>query len=96
MGFTYGGNIGESFAVFEPIHGTAPKYADKNVVNPIAAIRAAMMMMDYLGETGMARRIERAITDLLLEGEVRTYDLGGTSSTTEMAESIAAKIRCEE
>jgi isocitrate dehydrogenase (NAD+) len=96
MGFTYGGNIGESFAVFEPIHGTAPKYADKNVVNPIAAIRAAMMMIDYLGETGMARRIERAITDILLEGEVRTYDLGGTSSTTEMGKAIAAKIRCEE
>ena len=96
MGFTYGGNIGESFAVFEPIHGTAPKYADKNVVNPIAAIRAAMMMIDYLGETGMARRIERAITDILLEGEVRTYDLGGTSSTAEMGKAIAAKIRCEE
>jgi len=93
MGFAYGGNMGDSFAVFEPIHGTAPKYADKNVVNPIAAIRAAMMMLDYLGQAAMARRIERAIIDVLLEGKVRTYDLGGTSSTTEMAEAIAAELQ---
>ena len=92
MGFAYGGNVGDSFAVFEPIHGTAPKYADKNVVNPIAAIRAAMMMLDYLGEKDMARRVERAITEVLLEGKVRTYDLGGTSSTSEMGEAIAEKI----
>jgi isocitrate dehydrogenase (NAD+) len=92
MGFAYGGNMGDSFAVFEPIHGTAPKYADKNVVNPIAAIRAAMMMLDHLGEKAMARRVERAITQVLLEGKVRTYDLGGTSSTTEMAEAIAARL----
>ena len=92
MGFAYGGNMGDSFAVFEPIHGTAPKYADKNLVNPIAAIRAAMMMLDYLGEAATARRIEKAITDVLLEGKVRTYDLGGTSSTTEMAEAIAARV----
>jgi isocitrate/isopropylmalate dehydrogenase len=92
MGFAYGGNMGDSFAVFEPVHGTAPKYADKNVVNPIAAIRAAMLMLDYLGEKAMAIRVERAITEVLLEGRVRTYDLGGTSSTTEMAEAIAGKL----
>jgi isocitrate/isopropylmalate dehydrogenase len=95
MGFAYSGNIGDAFAVFEPIHGTAPKYADKNVVNPIAAIRAAMMMLDYLGETAMARRIEKAITDILIEGKMSTYDLGGNSSSTEMAEAIAAKVRRE-
>jgi len=93
MGFAYGGNMGDSFAVFEPIHGTAPKYADKNVVNPIAAIRAAMLMLDYLGEKAMAIRVERAIIDVLLEGKVRTYDLGGPSSTMEMGEAIAARVR---
>jgi isocitrate/isopropylmalate dehydrogenase len=62
------------------------------VVNPIAAIRAAMMMLDYLGEKDMARRVERAITEVLLEGKIRTYDLGGTSSTREMGEAIAQKI----
>jgi isocitrate/isopropylmalate dehydrogenase len=92
MGFAYGGNVGDSFAVFEPIHGTAPKYADKNVVNPIAAIRAAMMMLDYIGEKAMAGRIERAISDVLVEGKVRTYDLGGRSSTMEMGEAIAARV----
>jgi isocitrate/isopropylmalate dehydrogenase len=93
MGFAYSGNIGESMGVFEPIHGTAPKYADKNVVNPIAAIRAAGMMFDYLGETGTAAAVEQAIIDVLVEGKVRTYDLGGTSSTTDVGEAVAARIR---
>jgi 3-isopropylmalate dehydrogenase len=62
-------------------------------VNPIAAIRAAMLMLDYLGEKAMAIRVERAIIDVLLEGKVRTYDLGGPSSTMEMGEAIAARVR---
>ena len=93
MGFAYGGNIGDSMGVFEPIHGTAPKYADKNVVNPIAAIRAAMLMFGYLGEKSTAAAIEQAIIDVLTDGKVRTYDLGGTSSTSEVGEAIAAKVR---
>jgi isocitrate/isopropylmalate dehydrogenase len=93
MGFAYSGNIGDTMAVFEPIHGTAPKYADKNVVNPIAAIMAARMMLDYLGEKTTGSRVEKAITDVLVEGKVRTYDLGGTSSTTQVAEAISAKLR---
>jgi isocitrate dehydrogenase (NAD+) len=92
MGFAYGGNIGDSMAVFEPVHGTAPKYADKNVVNPMAAIRAAMMMFQYLGERKTAADIEQAMVEVLTEGKVRTYDLGGTSSTTEVGEAIAAKL----
>lgn len=93
MGFAYSGNIGDTMAVFEPIHGTAPKYAGKFVVNPIAAIMAAKMMFDYLGEKKMAGRIEKAVIDVLLEGRVRTYDLGGSSSTVEVAEAIAARLR---
>jgi isocitrate dehydrogenase (NAD+) len=93
MGFAYSGNIGDSMGVFEPIHGTAPKYADKNVVNPIAAIMAARMMFDYLGEKATGARIEKAITDVLIEGKVRTYDLGGTSSTIQVAEAISEKLR---
>ena len=92
MGFAYGGNIGDSMGVFEPIHGTAPKYADKNVVNPIAAIRAAMLMFNYLGEKRTASAIEQAISDVLIERRVRTYDLGGTSSTSDVGEAIAAKL----
>jgi isocitrate/isopropylmalate dehydrogenase len=93
MGFAYSGNIGDSMAVFEPIHGTAPKYADKNVVNPIAAIMAARMMFDYLGEKSIGALIEKAIIDLLTEEKVRTYDLGGTSSSTQVAEAISEKLR---
>jgi isocitrate/isopropylmalate dehydrogenase len=92
MGFAYSGNIGDSMGVFEPVHGTAPKYADKNVVNPIAAIMAARMMFDYLGEKTVGCLIEKAVTDTLLEGKVRTYDLGGTSSSTEVAEAISEKL----
>lgn len=92
MGFAYSGNIGDSRAVFEPVHGTAPKYADKNVVNPSAAILAAGMMFDYLGEATMAVRIEKALKDVLVEGKVRTYDLGGTSSTTAFAETVSENI----
>jgi len=92
MGFAYSGNIGDSMGVFEPIHGTAPKYAGKDVINPIAAIMAAKMMFDYLGENQTAAAIENAIVDVLLEGKIRTYDLKGTSSTTEVAEAISAKL----
>jgi isocitrate/isopropylmalate dehydrogenase len=95
MGFAYSGNIGDAMGVFEPIHGTAPKYADKNVVNPIAAIMAARMMFNYLGEKAMGSRIEKAITDVLVEGKVRTYDLGGTSSTSQVAEAISEKLQRE-
>jgi isocitrate dehydrogenase (NAD+) len=93
MGFAFAGNIGDSMGVFEPIHGTAPKYADKNVVNPIAAIMAGKMMFEYLGEVKTARMMETAIIDVLTERRVRTYDLGGTSSTSEVGEAIAGKIR---
>jgi isocitrate/isopropylmalate dehydrogenase len=92
MGFAFSGNIGDSMGVFEPIHGTAPKYADKNVVNPIAAIMAARMMFDYLGEKTTGSLIEKAITDTLIEGKVRTYDLGGTSSSTDVAQAISEKL----
>ena len=93
MGFAYAGNIGDTMGVFEPIHGTAPKYADKNVVNPIAAIMAGKMMFDFLGEKKTAAGIEKAIVDVLTEGKVRTYDLGGKSSTTDVGEAIAEKLR---
>ena len=92
MGFAAGGNVGDHLAVFEPIHGTAPKYADKNVVNPIAAIMAARMMFDFIGEKTTGALLEKAIVDVLLEGKVKTYDLGGTSSSTEVAEAISQKL----
>jgi isocitrate dehydrogenase (NAD+) len=92
LGFGCSGNIGDELAVFEPTHGSAPKYAGQNKVNPIATILAAKMMLDWLGEGEMARRIEAAVAEVVREGRVRTYDMGGDATTSDMAEAIAAKL----
>jgi len=78
-------------AVFEPSHGSAPKYVGMNKVNPIAMILSAKMMLDYLGEIDMAKKLDAAVAAVIAEGAVRTYDMGGGSTTTEMAEAVAAK-----
>ena len=92
LGFGCSGNIGDQLAVFEPTHGSAPKYAGQHKVNPIATILAAGMMLDWLGETDKSRRIEAAVAGVVREGKVRTYDMGGVASTDDMAEAIAAKL----
>jgi len=92
LGFGCSGNIGEKLAVFEPTHGSAPKYAGQYKVNPIATILAAKMMLDWLGETAMGTRLEQATAAIIKEGKVRTYDMGGTDKTLEMAEAIAKKL----
>jgi 3-isopropylmalate dehydrogenase len=92
MGFAYSGNIGAQYAVFEPTHGSAPKYAGQYKVNPLATILAAMMMADWLGESAIARRIEAAVAAVVREGRVRTYDLGGRATTLEMAQAVAAAL----
>jgi 3-isopropylmalate dehydrogenase len=89
MGFAYSGNIGESYAVFEPTHGSAPKYAGLRRVNPLAAILAAAMMLEWLGEADKAREIERAVSDTVAQGEPRTYDMGGTAGTMDIAHAVA-------
>ena len=93
MGFGYSGNIGEKYAVFEPTHGSAPKYAGQNKVNPLAAILAAKMMVEWLGERDIARNIERAVAHVVERGAVRTYDLGGSASTMDVAQSVAESLR---
>jgi isocitrate/isopropylmalate dehydrogenase len=92
LGFGCSGNIGEQLAVFEPTHGSAPKYAGQYRVNPIATILAAKMMLEWLGETEKAERIERATASVIAEGKIRTYDMGGNDSTLEMAEEIARHL----
>ena len=92
LGFAAAGNIGDDYAVFEPTHGSAPKYVGENKVNPIATIRAAKMMLDYLGEKEKADKIEHAVAQVIAEGQVCTYDMGGSSTTMEMADAIAAAI----
>jgi 3-isopropylmalate dehydrogenase len=92
LGFACSGNIGDKYAVFEPTHGSAPKYAGMYKVNPIATVLAAEMMLDWLGETEKARRLDGAVAEVVKEGRVRTYDMGGASTTLDMARAIAGKL----
>ena len=92
LGFGCSGNIGQKLAVFEPSHGSAPKYAGLYKVNPIATILSAKMMLDWLGETEMGAALEKATAEVIKEGKVRTYDMGGSNTTLEMGEAIAAKL----
>jgi isocitrate/isopropylmalate dehydrogenase len=92
LGFGCSGNIGQKLAVFEPSHGSAPKYAGLYKVNPIAAILSAKMMLDWLGENESAVALEQATKSVIQEGKVRTYDMGGTNTTLQMGEAIAAKL----
>jgi 3-isopropylmalate dehydrogenase len=93
LGFGCSGNIGEKLAVFEPSHGSAPKYAGQYKVNPIATILAAKMMLEWLGEAEKAARLERAVAAVIRAGKARTYDMGGTSTTLEVAEAVARELR---
>jgi 3-isopropylmalate dehydrogenase len=92
LGFACSANIGEKLAVFEPSHGSAPKYTGLYKVNPIATILAAKMMLDWLGETEKGTRLEQAVAAVIAEGQVRTYDMGGSSTTLDMGREIAAKL----
>jgi isocitrate/isopropylmalate dehydrogenase len=92
LGFASSANIGDDYALFEPTHGSAPKYAGQYKVNPMAMLLTVKLMLDWLGEVESGQRLETAIAEVIKEGEVRTYDLGGTSSTLEVAEAVAAKL----
>ncbi len=92
LGFGCSGNIGTKLAVFEPTHGSAPKYAGQYKCNPIATILAVKMMLDWLGEADKGTRLEKAVAAVIREGKVRTYDMGGSNKTLEMAEEIAKKL----
>jgi len=93
LGVAPGGNIGNGYAVFEAVHGSAPKYAGLNKVNPTALLLSAVLMLRHLQETEAANRIEQALYKVLQEGKIRTYDLGGTAGTQEFAQAIIAKMR---
>jgi len=93
MGFACSGNIGAHYAVFEPTHGSAPKYAGLNKVNPLATILAAAMMAEWLGENAIAESIHHAVAEVIRAGEVRTYDMAGSATTMEMADAVAASVR---
>lgn len=92
LGFASSGNIGDDFAVFEPTHGSAPKYAGQYKANPLAMLLATRLMLDWLGETELAAALEDALARTISDGEVRTYDMGGTHSTLEMAEEVIKNL----
>jgi isocitrate/isopropylmalate dehydrogenase len=92
LGFASSGNIGDEMAVFEPTHGSAPKYAGLYKANPTAMLLAVKLMLDWLGETETAQALEQAIADVIAEGKVRTYDLGGDSTTSEVAQEVARRL----
>jgi len=79
-------------SMFEPVHGSAPDIAGKGVVNPLATILSASMMLDHLGMADAARNVEHAVAAVLAEGKVRTPDLGGRSSTEEVTDAILEKL----
>jgi isocitrate/isopropylmalate dehydrogenase len=92
LGFACSGNIGDDTAVFEPTHGSAPKYAGQHKVNPMAMLLSTKMMLNWLGETAMGERLENAISSVIKEGKVRTYDMGGSNTSLEVAQAVADRM----
>jgi len=96
LGVAPGANVGDEIAVFEPTHGSAPKYAGQNKVNPMAMMLSGMMMLRYLGETGAADSLERAIAEVIAEGKNVTYDmkLDDTQAvgTSQVADAVIEKL----
>jgi isocitrate dehydrogenase (NAD+) len=92
LGLVPGANIGWEYAVFEPVHGSAPDIAGRGLADPIAMILSGAMLLRHLGEIRASEHVEWAVDDVLAQGDVRTPDLGGASSTMEVGETIAARV----
>jgi isocitrate/isopropylmalate dehydrogenase len=95
MGFAAGGNINpeKDFpSMFEPIHGSAPKYAGKNIVNPIASVESVRMLLDHEGEHEAADQIQAAVMKIIVDGKVRTKDMGGSNTTSEVGDAIVKEF----
>jgi len=93
LGLAPSGNIGESVALFEAVHGSAPDIAGKGIANPTALLLSGVMMLRHLGEVAAADRVEDAVRRVLGDGKVRTGDLGGTASTRQYADALIAAMR---
>jgi isocitrate/isopropylmalate dehydrogenase len=92
LGFACSGNIGDKYAVFEPTHGSAPKYAGQYKVNPMATILAVRMMLEWLGEKDKARALEGAVAEVIKDSVARTYDMKGKATTLDVGRAVAAKL----
>lgn len=92
LGVAPSANIGDEIQVFEPVHGSAPKYTGMNKVNPTAQILAGVLMLHHIGEEEAAERIFHAVADVIREGKTVTYDLGGEAGTSQMADAVIARL----
>jgi len=92
LGLAPGANIGDDIAVFEPTHGSAPKHAGKNRINPISMILSAALMLKYVNEDEAALKIEKSVRELIKKGDTLTYDLGGSASTSDVGGKLAELI----
>jgi isocitrate dehydrogenase (NAD+) len=92
LGVAPGANIGTEASVFEPVHGSAPKYAGMNKANPTAMILSGVLMLRHLGEQDAAVRVETALREVIAEGKSTTYDLGGPAGTSQFADAIIARL----
>lgn len=93
IGLIYSANIGDDYAMFEPAHGSAPKYAGQDKVNPVATVLAGAWLLDYLGEHENSKAIFEATENVISEGKYVTYDLGGSARSSEMVDAIIKKLR---
>jgi isocitrate dehydrogenase (NAD+) len=92
LGVAPGANIGTEAAVFEPVHGSAPKYAGQNKANPTALLLSGALMLRHLGHPDVADRVETAVRDVVAEGRTVTYDLGGTAGTSQFADAVIERL----
>jgi isocitrate dehydrogenase (NAD+) len=92
LGVVPGANIGENVAVFEAVHGSAPDIAGRNLANPLALVRSAIMMLRHMGKREVAERVRAALREVIVNRGVRTKDLGGNASTTEFTEQVVSAI----
>jgi isocitrate dehydrogenase (NAD+) len=93
LGVVPGANLGESTAVFEAVHGSAPDIAGKGIANPTALLQSGILMLRHLGEAASATRVQEALESVLAKGSVRTQDLGGTATTAEYTDAIIAAMK---
>src|SRR5487761_1016250 len=92
LGVVPSGNLGDTMALFEAVHGTAPDIAGKGIANPTALLLSAIMMLEHIGETGAAGRIDRALRSVYREGKTVTRDVGGSATTAEFTRAIIAEM----
>jgi isocitrate dehydrogenase (NAD+) len=92
LGLAPGSNIGENAAIFEAVHGSAPDIAGKGIANPVSLLLSGGLMLEHVGQRGLAQRLRQAIDGVIKQDNIRTADLGGRASTRDFAEAIVRRL----